>query len=121
MAYRTQASFADGNAISGQENFIYVEHEDGTVLRYVHLMRGGVLVAQGTAVAQGQAIGLNGLTGATSRPHLHLEMFRSRDFSGKPIDILKRMTLPINFRNADGPLDIRNGLVEGATYTALPY
>ena len=29
--------------------------------------------------------------------------------------------LAINFHNAEGPLDERNGLIEGETYLALPY
>lgn len=121
LAYRVQESYQDGNGVPGRENFVYVEHADGTVIRYVHLMHNGALVTPGTQVAAGQAIGLNGLTGATSSPHLHFEMFRSRDFSGKPIDVLKAMSLPVNFRNAEGPLDANRGLVEGARYRALPY
>jgi hypothetical protein len=30
----------------------------------------------------------------------------------------KENTLPLNFRDADGPLDVRRGLVQGARYTA---
>ncbi|MCB0489217.1 MAG: peptidoglycan DD-metalloendopeptidase family protein [Cyclobacteriaceae bacterium] len=113
-----QESFVDGNKVPGQENFVIVEHDDKTAARYVHMTKNGVLVDVGQRVTQGQPIGLNGLTGATTSPHLHFDVFRSRNFGGFPA--LRAQSLPVNFSNAQGTLDQRNGLREGSTYSALP-
>ncbi|CAM9990769.1 unnamed protein product [Scytosiphon promiscuus] len=56
-------------------NFVALRHHDGTYTRYVHLMRGGVLVKLGQQeVAAGHPIGLSGNTGYTSGPHLHFDV-----------------------------------------------
>eukprot|EP00903_Cladosiphon_okamuranus_P016124 g14880.t1 len=54
-------------------NFVALRHDDGTYTRYVHLLRGGVLVRLGQQVAAGQAIARSGGTGYTSGPHLHFD------------------------------------------------
>ncbi len=102
----------DGSRICGQENYVYVGHADGTVMQYVHLTTGGALVAPGARVEAGQPLGLSGDSGCSSGPHLHVALFRDGT------DFGRKATLPLNYRNADGPLDARGGLVQGARYRA---
>lgn len=101
----------DSDRVCGHENSVWVVHEDGTVMSYIHLTPGGALVAFGDAVSAGQPIGLSGDSGCSSGPHLHVALFRDRT------DFGKANTLPLNFHDADGPLDARRGLVQGARYT----
>ncbi|MCR5280011.1 MAG: M23 family metallopeptidase [Lachnospiraceae bacterium] len=51
---------------------VFINHPDGRQTRYAHLSR--VLCSKGDTVAQGQKIGLAGMTGAANGPHLHFEM-----------------------------------------------
>lgn len=81
---------------------MYIEHSDGTTAFYAHLVQDSVLPEVGDRVAQGEIIAQSGTSGGT-------------------VAVLGGDDVAINFRNADGPLDERGGLVQGATYTALPY
>ena len=105
----------NGGCGIGTENWVFIQHADGTVMQYVHLTQNGVLVSVGESVAQGQTIAISGNTGCSSGPHLHTWLFRdTTDFS-------RKASLPVNYRNADGPLDHNNALVIGGVYTALPF
>jgi murein DD-endopeptidase MepM/ murein hydrolase activator NlpD len=64
----------------GWGNTIVVEHADGLQSRYAHLNE--VLVITGDHVAQGQGLGTIGLTGWTTGPHLHLEIYQN----GRSVD-----------------------------------
>jgi len=55
-------------------NFVDLEHVDGTVTRYFHLMTDSVEVEVGDAVVCGQLLGLMGSSGNSSLPHLHFEV-----------------------------------------------
>jgi murein DD-endopeptidase MepM/ murein hydrolase activator NlpD len=112
----TQGTKTDGNrdCSTNSGNYVIVEHDDGTVIHYYHLTKNGDLAAPGDRVHQGQLIALSGDTGCSSGPHLHVSIFRGRDFT-------RQYTLPFNFRNASGPLDENRGLVQDASYTAEPY
>ncbi len=55
-------------------NYIWIEHADGTVGHYYHLRRDGVLVGLGEPVAAGQPIGRSGNTGESTGPHLHFHV-----------------------------------------------
>jgi murein DD-endopeptidase MepM/ murein hydrolase activator NlpD len=94
-------------------NLIYVEHEDGTSAFYGHLKQDSAAVEVGDHVAAGQLIALSGASG-TSLEHLHFGV-ASRWPPRRPDD------LPVNFRNAKGPLDERGGLQRGVRYLALPF
>jgi murein DD-endopeptidase MepM/ murein hydrolase activator NlpD len=62
----------------------------------------------------GQHFASSGDSGYSGEPHLHSGVYE--DYP--PVE---GNDIPINFRNADGPLDTRGGLVRGEVYTALPY
>lgn len=55
-------------------NYIWIEHADGTVGHYYHLKQDGVLVNRGQPVVAGQPIGLSGNTGDSTGPHLHFHV-----------------------------------------------
>jgi len=55
-------------------NYISIQHYDGSVAHYWHLIKNGVLVNAGDTVTKGQVIGLSGNTGYSAFPHLHFEV-----------------------------------------------
>ncbi|MGE0555139.1 MAG: M23 family metallopeptidase [Gemmatimonadales bacterium] len=108
-----EQSWPDADRICGHENSVWIVHDDGTVMSYVHLTPGGALVELGDRVAAGEPIGLSGDSGCSSGPHLHVAMFADRS------SFDKENTLPLNYHDADGPLDARHGLVQDASYAVL--
>jgi murein DD-endopeptidase MepM/ murein hydrolase activator NlpD len=58
--------------MGGYGNATDIRHGDGTTTRYAHQSR--LFVRSGQQVAAGQVIGLVGSTGASTGPHLHLEV-----------------------------------------------
>lgn len=58
-----------------KSNFITVYHpHSGLYTQYVHLYHKGALVKLGDAVEKGQPIGISGMTGFTTIPHLHFNV-----------------------------------------------
>lgn len=56
-------------------NFITIYHPaSGLFTQYVHLVQNGSFVKVGDTVTKGQPIGLSGMTGYTSVPHLHFNV-----------------------------------------------
>ncbi len=91
-----------------------VRHVDGTVARYIHLKKNGVLVRLGNKVRQGQKIALSGNTGQTGGPHLHFDVQRCGpnlppNYNKLPCG----MTVPVTFRNAGSNVC---GLLPGRRY-----
>ncbi len=107
--------YTDGNRQPGQENHIFILHDDGTVAQYTHLTKNGALVSPGDMVAQGQVIGLSGDTGASIGPHLHFVVYRGRN------DFSRQYSIPVNFKNADGLVNAQRGLIYQEWYEAKPY
>ncbi|MFT5110926.1 MAG: murein DD-endopeptidase MepM/ murein hydrolase activator NlpD [Parasphingorhabdus sp.] len=93
----------ENNNTPGQENFILIQHADGTITGYYHITTNGALVNVGSNVAQGDRIALSGNTGDSSEPHLHFEAAECQDCD----------TIPVNFKNAREHSD---GLIEGQRY-----
>lgn len=93
-------------------NHVMIEHTDGTVGFYAHLKQWGVLVEVGENVDAGQTIALAGHSGTTDIVHLHFGVYGS----WPPTEGNDRA---VNFRNTDGPVDCRGGLVVGETYEAI--
>lgn len=93
-------------SLKTRANFVKVQHEDGTIANYVHLLHRGVRVRPGQRVRRGDVIGLSGNTGFTTGPHLHFEVY------GITAD-LDRETIPVYFQTTSG----REVLREGGRYT----
>lgn len=106
--FLTESRFTDGNRTPSQENYINIEHDDGTIAAYVHLTENGVFVNVGDPVRFGDVIGASGDTGDSSEPHLH---FHVQGCDGCA-------TIPVTFRNTRSHA---NGLVQGESYVAEPY
>ena len=66
-------------AVAGREcgNGVLLDHGAGWQTQYCHLRRGSVAVAPGDRVTAGTRLGLVGLSGLTSFPHLHFEVRRA--------------------------------------------
>ncbi len=67
----------------GYGNIITLNHHHGLKTRYAHLKK--FLVKKGQSVKRGDKIGLVGLTGRTTGPHLHYEVH----LNGVPVDPLR--------------------------------
>lgn len=66
-------------------NHVVLRVAQGAYVILAHFRQGSVAVAQGASVAAGQHLGICGLSGNTSGPHLHISMQNSPnalDFSG---------------------------------------
>jgi murein DD-endopeptidase MepM/ murein hydrolase activator NlpD len=91
-------------------NCVLVQHPDGTIGIYGHLMQGGNKVKVGDHVKAGDLVALSGNTGFSNGPHLHFSVFKAKD--GK-----ERLSLPVKFRSANsGVLTLETG----HQYTATP-
>jgi murein DD-endopeptidase MepM/ murein hydrolase activator NlpD len=70
---------------SGYGRMLEVDHGYEVVTRYAHNAR--LLVGVGEVVQAGQPISTVGMTGATTGPHLHYEIY----VEGQPIDPLEHL------------------------------
>lgn len=100
--------FSDTDHANLHENFVDVQHADGTVAAYVHLTEGGALVDVGDTVARGDIVALSGNSGNSAAPHLHFAVH----------GCAMCRSVPVTFRNTRPH---PNGLATGEAYTAEPY
>lgn len=100
--------YGDGSRMPGQENFVEVRHEDGSVGLYFHLTRDGALVEVGDIVRQGDTIARSGDSGDSTEPHLHFQVNGAENEG----------SVPVVFRNTRAH---PYGLVEGEIYQAEPF
>jgi len=73
---------ADYGWNGGYGNRILIDHGEGLVTTYNHLLNGSFRVVDGQAVAKGEAIAGVGSTGYSTGPHLHFET----RVNGTPVD-----------------------------------
>ncbi len=104
----------DDDPQGGHENRVLIRQGDGTLAFYAHFQQQSIPVEVGDHVRRGQLIGQCGSSGEISGvPHLHFEVFESQAYDWD-------RGVPVNFRNIEGQLDSRNGLMVNQTYTVLP-
>ena len=67
-------------ALKGKDcgNGVLIRHPGGWQTQYCHMREGSVTVGKGDVVTAGQPLGLVGLSGATSYPHLHLTVRKGK-------------------------------------------
>lgn len=99
----------DDSRFDWDANYVLIEHSDGTLGQYVHLLKSGTKLKVGQQVEAGEFIGLSGNTGHSTGPHLHFSVFRAKD--GK-----HRQTLPVRYRTAS---DVATTLAEGRAYKSV--
>jgi murein DD-endopeptidase MepM/ murein hydrolase activator NlpD len=80
----------DDSKYDWDANYVLIQHADGTLGQYVHLMKGGTKLKVGQRVEAGDFLGLSGNTGHSTGPHLHFSVFKAKD--GK-----HRETIPIRY------------------------
>ncbi len=90
-----------------KSNYVLIQHDDGSVGRYYHLVKGGVKVRNGQAVKAGDLIGLSGNSGYSDVPHLHFEVSR-------PVDGNSKITIPFTFVTDFGDREVP---VQGIIYS----
>jgi len=68
----------DAPNVTGREcgNGLVIDHGDGWQTQYCHLKRGSLTVSPGARVAAGARLGLIGLSGKTTFPHVHVSVRR---------------------------------------------
>ena len=66
-----------GPAFANRNNYVIVDHGDGTSALYMHLQHDGVRVNVGQKVQAGQFLAYSGNTGWTSAPHTHFMIMRT--------------------------------------------
>lgn len=103
--------FVDGTRNPGEENFVLIQHDDGTFGGYFHLTTLGALVELQDTVAQGDIIAMSGDSGSSSEPHLHFEATEGVCLTPQ----VPCVTLPVNFSNTRPHV---NGLLDGQRYSA---
>lgn len=69
----TAARYANGN-YRGYGEYVVINHHDGTMTLYAHMLSGSRTVSVGQEVVQGQVLGTVGSTGNSTGPHLHFEV-----------------------------------------------
>jgi murein DD-endopeptidase MepM/ murein hydrolase activator NlpD len=74
-------------------NAIRIQHADGTLATYGHLVANGIFVSPGQRVSAGTPIGLSGNTGYSSSPHLHFAVSRVT----RSADALNTVSIPFKF------------------------
>ncbi len=87
-------------------NYVFIQHVDGSVARYCHIVQGGAKVRPGQMVRAGDVIALSGNSGYSAGPHLHLDVCH-------PIDGNHRETVPVAFVTAFSKSET---LLEGNVY-----
>ena len=82
--FRGQASAETRRRACG--NAVILDHGDGWETQYCHLREGSVRVEVGDTVARGEPLGLVGVSGLTSHPHLHFQVSRRVGREIIPVD-----------------------------------
>lgn len=86
-------------AVEGREagNGVLIDHGNGWMTQYSHLLEGSVTVGQGDRVERGMVLGRIGLSGLTEFPHVEFSV----RYQGRPVD---PFVGPMDFPGCGQPL-----------------
>jgi hypothetical protein len=70
-------------------NYVKIDHGDGTMSGYAHLLANTITVRAGDTVKQGQILGKVGSSGCSTGPHLHFEVY----LNGSRVDPLNYVSV----------------------------
>lgn len=79
-----RCSTGDCNCGSGFGNYVKLEHADGKLTYYAHMLQGSVAVSVGQQVKCGDHLGKVGSSGYSTGPHLHFEPRYASNTSDEP-------------------------------------
>ena len=79
----SEARIKNGKYYSYGE-YVIINHHDGTMTLYAHMLAGSRKVVEGQKVSQGQVLGTVGSTGNSTGTHLHFEV----RINGRPVNPL---------------------------------
>jgi murein DD-endopeptidase MepM/ murein hydrolase activator NlpD len=93
-----------GPAFADKNNYVVVDHGDGSSAIYMHLMHDGVRVRIGQHVDTGQLLAYSGNTGWTGGPHTHFMVMESSAYDWYA------QSLPVAFASVPGDGVPTNGM-----------
>jgi len=85
-------------------NGVIIDHGGGWQSKYCHMRRGSILTPNGHFVVAGQKLGMMGLSGKTSFPHLHFEITRDNKYIDPFTGLHQRKTVGCNISQGIGTL-----------------
>ncbi|SDY17132.1 M23 family metallopeptidase [Citreimonas salinaria] len=101
-------------------NAVRIGHANGLKTLYCHLREGSVAVASGTSVEAGDALGMVGLSGQTTFPHLHFALLQGDGTAIDPFAAEKDCGPSAAGYWTDPPAYVPTGFHTAGFATALP-
>src|SRR5579884_375747 len=83
-------------------NYIVVDHGDGSSAAYLHGLKDGARVRLGQRVEQGQFLGLSDMTGQAGGPHLHFQVQHNEGRYLSQSFLVGFQEVPDNLEGVDG-------------------
>jgi len=93
-----QTKFSKGGndpSLGDKANYVFIQHPDGSVGRYLHIRKDGATVRVGQEVQAGDLIAYSGNVGWSTDPHLHFDVVVPDGSGGQK-------TIPFTFQRPDG-------------------
>ena len=93
-----QTKFSKGGndpSLGDKANYVFIQHPDGSIGRYLHIRKNGATVRTGQEVAVGDLIAYSGNVGWSTDPHLHFDVVVPDGRGGQK-------TVPFVFKSPNG-------------------
>jgi len=98
-------------------NYIVIDHGDGSSASYLHGFQNGARVRLGQQVRQGDVIGISGTTGQSGGPHLHFQVQTTTP------GVYVAQSFPVGFADVagNGGVPVRRGTYRSANAAAADF